>query len=389
MLYLFTSNSQERYKVDALLSLAYPRGHMVTFRYHERIVSPEVRKWPVYLNGEVRMPLFRRSAVIVYAHYYNESPFKFFPLRSAKLMRLWKRGPTYYAALTLRDYVNYVGTRQPDAFNETIEDLSFCPRPQTLLPKYDSEGYFMAWSQDKKLLPTTSSSQGPEADRPWQQICDSLVERAQMQDTVFWRLDGIHLLRGRFLGNLFGYEQLVTPTAIQAESSYRISMGRNYVLKMVSYVHKNAPKPNWSITVDSLNKDAAMITPARIQITSRYNEERMLLGCKRVLDRSLNPILIAAQDQANPVQPVLIPQGYILTQIEVPRTTILMILLLMMSASILLPTGPDTVKALGDFVNDRRLTTHAGAIAGLCKALGAVIGLMVGFIAFRRIPVGK
>src|SRR4051812_38919009 len=106
MLLLFTSNIVKRYQADAFLALAYPRKHVMKFRYDKGLIDPDVLEWPVGNDGEVKVPKLERTALIVYCDRVGDN-FEFYPLRSAEVLRVWQSGPIYHVAFCLTDYVDY------------------------------------------------------------------------------------------------------------------------------------------------------------------------------------------------------------------------------------------------------------------------------------------
>jgi len=395
------------------------------FRYHDRIVAPEIQSWSVLEDGTVKLPSGISRATIVYADYVK-SDFNFFPLRGASLVRLWKRSNIYFAALRLEDYVCYQNKLQPETFREALSKTENCPRPNVSGKDKFAEGHFLSSDCDLSLAPQANYTSEFEADNRWQKIVDALSESANSNDTLFYRVRGVYRIDGEFWTE-FGYpakETLVEPKTLYAESRYRLWTGKNYILKILFYIPKEY-KPVLDIEISSVQKEGAVITPERIQILSRYNEERILIGCRRVLDRTLNPVWIkhaadeehhqngdsnqsekieereresatADQNQSpsstaadQKVSKLRVAQGYLLTQVEVPRRMIFGIVLLVVIASVLIAMGPDMITGAWKVFGQTIAGNDATLLAGLCKTAGAIFSLAAGYLAFRKIPIGQ
>jgi len=428
MLLFFTSNLQKRYRNDAWLALAYPRGHVVTFRYHDRIVDPKVLNWPSSTDGSVQVPPGIRQATIVYADYIS-GDFDFYPLRSASLVRMWKRGTGHYTALRLEDYVSYATDSQPNKFRDAIHKVEYRPRIQTEEKQTYGEGHFLRLTDNPLLRPQTSYAGETDADNRWYEIVNALAKSPNSGDTLFYRVRGIYRLDEKFWPECeFSVcETLIEPISLYAESCYRLWMGRNYILKILFYIPTRF-RPAPDVEIISSHKEGAVVTPERIQILSRYNEERILIGCRRVLDRTLNPIWIrhangeqgeAPENHTQRVQvqqaqreipaagataksqPAVIAthaqeypdlrivEGYLLTQVEAPPGMIVVLVIALAFASVLITMGPDMVTGLWKLFGRTIQPNDATLVASLCKTMGAILSLGVGYVAFRRLPIGK
>ena len=431
--YFFTSNYQERYKSDAALALAYPRGHIITFRYNKKYVAPQIQQWTRAGGAERAIPRRHRDAFVVFADYIaRENEFQFYPLRKAKIVRLWTRGEAYLAALQLQDYVCYANDNQPARFREWILQQQNRPVPKELVTAQRPDGNFMLDCDDRSIDPTAAPVNSESADFAWQNIVESIAKSPNLKHVVYWRVDGIYLLKGyqAFTPKLFQTEKLINPTVSHAESRYRLSMGKNYVMKFVTYV-PGSSRPSCVIEFNSAGKDGAMITPERLTVSSRYNEDRILIGCKRALDSAFNPLEIKNKKRYEAVDTCSVTkelynlqvvddhlvvskqapkensaeknlteendqkqwhiiEAYLRIQIDVPRRVIFLILLALAFASLLLSVGPDMVRDFSPSTWSLPPRQHVpDHIAVLSKALGAVIGFIAGYIGFRKLPIGK
>jgi hypothetical protein len=427
MLLFFTSNLQKRYQNDAWLALAYPRGHIIRFRYHDRIVDPKILKWHSGEDGSIDVPYSIRDGTIVFADHVAGN-FNFYPLRKAYLVRMWKRGLAYYVALRLEEYVDYGTGDRLKIFRDSLGQLEDIPRVQRTDQKNYGEGRFLYLTFLAFFGARTSHSSDVDADDRWHKIITTLANSPNARDTLFYRVRGIYRLSSKIWPEEFSAtETLVEPTTLYAESCYRLWMGRNYILKILFYipgVFRQAP----DVEISASHKEGAVVTPETLQILSRYNEERILIGCRRVLDRTLNPIWIkhandkedpsakgadqievpesqqqeisatAASDKyqlsgkANndPEYPDLrIVEGYLLTQVEAPPGMIAGLVVVLAIASVFIAMGPDMVSGLWRVTGYKIEDKDATLVAALFKTLGAILSLVAGYFAFRRLPTGK
>jgi hypothetical protein len=169
----------------------------------------------------------------------------------------------------------------------------------------------------------------------------------------------------------------------------------------------------------------------QIPILSRYNEERILIACKRVFDSIFAPIVIELKEPTGasdgtslgpqaplksaqvetawgsiefkpknpaPSEPeILAPQAFLLTQVTASKGLIAATLIFLVLASFFLFMSPDYIQQIGwSYVAQTyfkpvgdSLVRNAPAYTQLSKVLGAVFTLVAGFLAFRKLPLGK
>ena len=501
--HFYTSDAASRYREGALESLVYPRGHVITFRYRELHVAQRIRNYAVAENGAVKLPWFRRSAIIIYAetrsiesttrlsvddinnfeeiknrllnpsdpfsaifinklsesektifkeqslvpcsagikefiiNTFNKvidgpcihepalfkdvllrpetelllgkhpvgpglahlnrllledifplelqkrQAFLFFPLRHARLLKIWKRGNVFYASLKLQDYVVYEPGHQTTIQN-AIEKSGTNPPTKNI----DSSGYggdFLGISK-KTLIPVVPQKNQIAEDNAWQTTTNELSQSAILNRTVFHRVRGFYRQGGFWSRN---QEKLVTPKTTNNESFYRLSMARNYILKVLTFApHVNqidrAKQPVYEVV--SQTDDGYVITPKEIRVSSSYNEDCILIACKRVLVSTLAPIDFKKKMDAGEGEK---PEVSFLTHVEVPRYILLLFILLGGAGTALLSVGPDFITAFCDLMTWNIKPLDAAQFAVVSKGAGAFLIILAGYVTFRKLPAGK
>ncbi len=392
-LYCFTSDLNRLYRAAAVEALATARHHLLTFRYNEDQVDPEVQNWPVGSDGSVTQPSGRLSGFIVYAHVVGND-FAFFPLRSLSLHKIWKRGHTYYLALSVENYVDYGAPAAPLDFTPPFQALQNRPNVDPANSKRGIGSFLMA--RQTGLVPISAPYVGQNAeDAHWQHTCEVLYHSADFKDSLFYRHRGIYRIGRESLAEWTCFkatETLVHPDPLVSESRYVLKMGTNYVLKILFYMPVLVVAEK--IEISCTNDDAAIITPNEIEVKNRYNEERILIGCKRLIERALIPLCIRnAEEVTDAVQgprPLQIVPLKILIQVVAPAAIVWSIVVLLMVAALSLSMGPDSIKGASNLLKLAKPPDETVALwAGICKAIGAIATLAAGYLAFRKLPVGK
>ncbi len=121
-------------------------------------------------------------------------------------------------------------------------------------------------------------------------------------------------------------------------------------------------------------------SPEQVLIDSRYNDERVLLACKRVLDKTISPLRLEPQDTPN-----LVPIVFLLTRVKMSAWVPAGLFLFLFFGTVLLSLGPsffEKVAPTGSVVHTWRVE-----LGSACKVLGAFIAAIGGFIACRKLPL--
>jgi hypothetical protein len=187
-------------------------------------------------------------------------------------------------------------------------------------------------------------------------------------------------------------------------------MGESVVLKLLFYRSSEAtPILPQTLEVKSEGDAFAGFSEKEITITSRYNEERILIACKRVFDSIFATITIelkddkagSSADSSQAIQKtdqlVLAPLPFLLTQVTASWGLIAFTLFMLALASFFLFMSPDYVKEIGSspFMQQHfkgfgdLLAGHPLVYSNAAKVLGAIFTLFAGFLGFRKLPIGK
>ncbi len=485
MFYLFSSDFATRYKRNVLDVLCYPEGHIFRFRYQDYHVSDDIKSW-----GKCRDQLAGKlkelgtKGITIYAETTGAAPdrtFNFYPTREVEVIRIQVVGSVYYVDLKLGEFIDYTdqSTTNSGPFQDTIKKAKFYPLPP-LTNKKDVSGNELAekegltWYKDKDgpthYIPPGPSTQGfffyyvPDASanlikyskgglsnlRAWESVVEELSSAESMKACVFYLIEGFYKVRRRW--PLLGRheEYLISPKDNGWDTRYPLKMGKSFVLKLLFYRSSKAnPILPQTLEIKTDGDAFAGFSQKEILILSRYNEERILIACKRVFDSIFAPIIIELKkaeesppaNQPKPIkggtvtlggnyqlipaagekpatfsgelglsldrtvqdnkasanQDILAPHPFLLTQITAAKGLIVITLVLLVAASFFLFMSPDYIQQIGNSqiaqnnfkeIGDT-LARNGQAFTALSKVVGAVCTLAAGFLAFRKLPVGK
>lgn len=467
MFYLFSSDHELRFKRNVLDVVCYPEKHIFRFRYHPNHVAPEIKEW--YEKGELddKLKKFKGKGLSIYAEATGSVPDKaydFYPLREVEIIRVQVVGNVYYVDFRLGRFLDYYSTGPREALDqlrrlqEFIKTIKF--HPLLLLAKNPETGerQGLTWTDDGKLeqhkgtpgftnqgyfflhVDDTNSSSNYRVGQPnnykaWESVAEILSSAPSMEMAVFYLVEGFYRIRRRFVWFGEHHEYLIEPKDDNWDTRYPLKMGTSVVLKMLFFRSSKAPGINRSLEIKTDGDAFAGFSQKEIRIESRYNEERVLIACKRVFDsifapirielkettpsdqRSVDPLSLSTSTQVDtpwgvleikmrdvaPKPPdqsepdVLAPQPFLLAQITASRALIFATLIFLALASFFLFMSPDYIqsigwsrlfqiwnKPLGDL-----LVRNAAVFAQVSKVLGFVFTLAAGYLGFRKLPLGK
>jgi hypothetical protein len=475
MFYLFSSDAETRYKRNVLDILCYPESQIFRFRYNMSHVAPTIQT--LASDPELDSKLdneWGRNAVTVYAETAGEIPtrrFRFYPTREVEILRIQVIGTVYYVDVKLGRFIDYTRCSCArdglETFRETISRLQFYPLPQ-LTKKQGAQG---DQPQDREGLTWTSTeteprpytgtpaianqghffhhvSKGSNAAleyktglsdnyKAWQSSIEILSSAPSMRDSVFYLVEGFYIVRKRYW--IFGKnsEHLIPPKDNGWETRYPLKMGKTVVLKLLFYrAEKASSISSRSLEIRTEGDAFAGFSQKEIPLLSRYNEERILIACKRVFDSIFAPIVIALKKESESVpvsadpltllrstqvatpwgilelklkQPpedtpatnasadLLAPNPFLLTQVVPSQGLILLTLVFLTFASFFLFMSPDYIQMLGwsRLIQQNYkefgdwLVRNAPTLTQVSKVLGAVFTLAAGYLGFRKLPLGK
>lgn len=451
MFYLFSSASSTRYKTDVLDTLCYPEDHIFRFRYQDKYVDDEIGTWA---NKTVfdKLTDQQKLAVVIYAEESRSDAgyyFKFYPLREVQIIQIQKEGSIFYVDFKFGKFINYFHSGRDKAFDEqkkfqsTLNRLDRYPLPPL---KKDASGQLRGkiWSEGGQQIDFDSAlasasggyffnhveeesenhlkySVGDTVNNPnqaWESVVEVLSQSPSMNTCIFYLIEGFYTTEKKrwFFGEW--EERLAKSRSRKLDSIYPLPMGRDAVLKLLFYRSSKAVDVLPRTLEIKAGSDAfAGFSQKEIAIHSRYNEERILIASKRVLDDVLSPISIElvqvktvtgdlnAQTTHSPsppkttleIQGVAAPRPFLLTQVSVPKRVVGVIILGLILAPLLLSLGPDILQDVGgnQFIQEHAkglgdwLIRNKLEVTFYSKIAAAVVTFVVGVIGFRRIPLGK
>jgi hypothetical protein len=167
------------------------------------------------------------------------------------------------------------------------------------------------------------------------------------------------------------------------------------VVSCRSYRPKSsAHKPDRTIQVAAEGDGFIGAWPEEIRVDSRYNEQRVILARKRVLDAVISPLVFsvapdtAAPDPGREAPRVVGPRALLLMRIYAPRWIVAAMFLCFIVGTIILSLGPDSyLKLFNTFSRLNRLVGWEGNFAAGGKLLGGFITAFGAYLGFRRLPL--
>ena len=120
---------------------------------------------------------------------------------------------------------------------------------------------------------------------------------------------------------------------------------------------------------------------------SRYNEERIVVVCKRVFDSVFSMISIEQEEEPADVQA---PKPFLLTWIQVPKSIIGVVILGVVLTTLLLGCDAELIKLLGTWLSPNHaqfFEEKAKILCSLAKASAAIPVGISAYLAFRRFPL--
>jgi hypothetical protein len=476
MFYLFSSDAETRYKRNVLDILCYPEGQIFRFRYNISHVAPTIQTLASDPESDSKLNKkeWGRKAVAVYAETTGKVPtrsFTFYPTREVEILRIQVIGTVYYVDVKLGRFIDYTSCScAPDcltSFRDTFSQLEFYPlpaltqklgaegdqpedregltwalneknpRPYTGTSAITNQGYFFHHVTDNSTAALKYNTGLSDNHKAWQSAIEILSSAPSMRNSVFYLVEGFYLVRREYL--LFGKqrEHLIPPKNNGWETRYPLKMGKTVVLKLLFYRSEKASSiSSRSLEIRTEGDAFAGFSQKEIPLLSRYNEERILIACKRVFDSIFAPIVIALKKESDSVpvsadslfllrstqvatpwgvlefklkEPqedtaatnasadILAPNPFLLTQVVPSQGLILLTLVFLTFASFFLFMSPDYIQMLGWSrliqQNSKEfgdwLVRNAPTLSQLSKIFGAVLTLAAGYLGFRKLPLGK
>lgn len=433
MFYLFNSAASTRYKTNILDALCYPEGHTFRFRYQNKYVGQEVdnTEWRKRFSIGKLPKGVSNTGLIIYAHKNppgSAHHFEFYPIRQVHIIQVTLEGSIYYVDFSFGKFHNHPlplkvvnsqeGQKQASDKAQEISYQWFLPQsPEGKFFRYDEKGGAY-WRQ----YLTGSLDSNP--NQAWENIVQVLGQTSSMNTAIFYLIKGFNVTQRRFW--YFGdwQEKEMHPINRKLDTIYPLPMGKEVILKLLFYRSTEAERATkilpQKLEIKADSDAFAGFSQKEIGITSRYNEERILIATKRVLDNILSTIsieLVSAKKDAdqptrsevNTTTPsiakssmssevdVVAPRPFLLTQVTVPRRVVGIILFGLIFAPLLLSISPDFLQDVGGspFMQERAksfgdwLVRNKLEVSSYCKIAAAIVTLVAGYAGFRKIPLGK
>jgi len=387
MIYLFCSAFRPLYKRDALESICYPRGHLFRFRYERKYIDPRIIKSPKDFEGKEGIIIFLDTVGKA-----RRKKFDFFPIRKIRTVRIFPLGLAIYIDFKFGDFVDY-GPEDDDnrrtkwcSFFQNLSDRPW-PPPKTSGRKDDEpEGYFMLFHpQNNPHFPV----EGTAGQETWENLARRLDRTNDLKGSTFLQVLGFYKIKRRYiLGSRS--EDLIKSRDNSFDSFYPLPMGKSVVLKLL------LSRPGYDSTIGEdrrvlkvkLGKESfAGVSKETIYFESRYNQERIVLVCKRVFDSVMSTIAI---DQENEPSSVQSPKPFLLTRIEVPKYIVGIVVLGVVLATLLLGFDSELIKLVGSWIlpaHKEFITENAKVLSAVAKSSAAIPIAVSAYLAFRRLPL--
>jgi hypothetical protein len=399
MIYLFCSASRPLYKRDALECTCYPSGHLFRFRYEKTYIDPAIWDKPESFRG--------KEGLIVFIDTVGEEghkDFDFLPIRKIKTVRLFPKGLAIYIDFKFGDFINYgpendetqrISWRQ---FFESLPNRPWPPAEKSGRKKEDSEGYFaMSKPLDNPEFPTKCKT----AFEAWETLIRRLNKTNDLKDGTFFQILGFYMIKriltipGVDLTMPFPALGRLSEVPLRSkdnsyDSIYPLPMGKSVVLKLLfsrPTYDSHIGDSRRALEVKAGTEAFAGLSKNIIYSESRYNEERIVLVCKRVFDSFLSPVSIEQQNEPSNIQS---PKPFLLTRIKVPKRIVSWIIGGVMLSTFLVGFDADMVNLFGGWIfpnSTKFIMVNAKTLSAIAKFLATIpIGLSA-FYAFRRLPL--
>lgn len=387
MIYLFCSAATPLYKRDALESTCYPQHHLFRFRYRTNYVDPHILSCP---NNHQQ-----QEGVIVFLESIGKEgskDFDFFPIRKITTIRLFTEGQALYIDFSFGEFINY-GPAKDDAqkqvWSKFFRNLAHRPWPQPHQSGRhvdDSEGYFILCNKENNPSFPTKEQQSQQA---WESIISRLAVTKDLGDSTFFQILGFYRTKSAWFQYPPYKEVPVIPRNNSFESIYPLPMGETIVLKLLfsrpTYDYKLESRRLLEI---SYGQDAfAGVSKSEISSESRYNQERIILVCKRVLDSFLSQVSIEQKSKPDSGQA---PKPFLLISIQVQKWIVSVVVIGVFLSTLLVAMDVDSIKFLGTIIfpnNTQFIENNAKVLSTIAKAIASITISVSAFFAFRRLPI--
>jgi hypothetical protein len=398
MIYLFCSASRPLYKRDALECTCYPSGHLFRFRYEKIYIDPAIWDKPESFRG--------KEGLIIFIDTVGEErnkDFDFLPIRKIKTVRLFPKGLAIYIDFKFGDFINY--GPENDETQRTLWHQFFKSLPNRPWPsaeksgrkKEDSEGYFAMWKPIGN--PEFPAKCGIPLEA-WENLIRRLNKTNDLKDSTFFQILGFYMIKrilsipGVNLNMPLPVLGRLSEVSLRSkdnsyDSIYPLPMGKSVVLKLLfsrPTYDAHVGDSRRTLEVKTGTESFAGVSKSIINSESRYNEERIVLVCKRVFDSFMSPVSIEQQNETD----IQAPKPFLLTRIKVPKRIVSFVIIGVMLSTVLVGLDVDMVNLIGGWIfpeHSKLIIDNAKTLSAIAKFLAPIPVGLSAFYAFRRLPL--
>jgi hypothetical protein len=427
MFVLYTSDFSGRYLQDVLDGLGYPNGHVVCFRYDLAHVVPTIAGWVRRHDGTVCIPRnIDREAVIVYAERTTGEPtarFNFFPFRLAKILHIRKIGCAFYINLQLVGFPAYTSEKKEQdsrlkKYREAIQAIPMHPLPPltkegkgfawyngTEVKDYiqgqgGKSGYFLQFldtTKGQELFTGTSSDISTDDQEAWESVVEVLGPSREFSKCTFFRIANVRCPSRSWFFRSWYESKSIAGKPQHFESEYAVPAGDYVLMSLRSYRPKSSnEKPDRTIRITAKGDGFVLASPEDVFIDSRYNDQRVILASKRILDATVSPVVFSIAPGENTADTeqmrVVAPRIQLLLRVQPPRRTIIAVFTCFLIGSLVLSLGPDAWDKILNAISTSSEVTKVlkgfpAELSMASKLIGSFVLAAGAYFGFRRLPL--
>ncbi len=360
--------------------------------------------------------------MLVYAERTNDAPnseFAFSPFRFARILRIRKVGSAFYVDLQLSGFPAYASDAEKRAadvrqYRQAFQSVLWHPLPPLKgnrgLAWYDkgdlreyvagqgSNGGYFFLMLDKRTAKSVALIQAKErADdqQAWERVVEVLGATQSFAKSTFFRIESVRRpSRG----------WPICPKAVRIaadsrtrESEYAIPAGDYALMSLRSYRPKGSlHKPDRTIKITAKGDGLVLASPEEVFVDSRYNEQRVVLASKRILDATVSPVVfsVVPDEVAERAEcpKVIAPRIQLLLKVRPRWGTVCGVFLCFLIGPIVLSLGPDAWGRIIDVLPalpevTTALKAFVTEFSMASKLLGGFIIAVGAYLGFRRLPL--
>ena len=234
------------------------------------------------------------------------------------------------------------------------------------------------------------------AHEAWEQLTYRLNKTHDLKGCTFFLIIGLFRMKGTrpfripYSEVLIArpYEVLIPPQDDGYDSVYHLPMGESAILKLLF------SRPTFGLGTTNGRRTLQIsygaevfegVSKFKLFSDNRYNQEKIIFVCKRVLDSFLSRVSIEQQSEVD----VQSPNPFLLITIDVPRHITLLVVLGVVFTAILVALDSELIKYLGSMFPDHAeyVNENAKTLSALAKAISPLPVGVSAYLAFRKLPL--